>query len=151
MSRAFVREDVDPPERRSRSRATSGLPPGAINYLTARGARRLRAKLDFLRADSAANAERIREVEKILVTATVVEAPEKCDEIIFGAVVAVEDDSGARRAYSIVGVDELHLHEGAVSWLSPMGRALLAAELGQRLTLPDGDRARIVSVDYPPD
>src|SRR5205814_5816772 len=37
MSRAFVKEDVDPPERSGRKRSASGLPPGATNYITARG------------------------------------------------------------------------------------------------------------------
>src|SRR4051794_10555261 len=32
MSRAFIREDVDPPERSGRLRSASGLPPGATNY-----------------------------------------------------------------------------------------------------------------------
>ena len=42
MSRAFVKEDVDLPERSGRKRSASGLPPGATNYITARGAKRLR-------------------------------------------------------------------------------------------------------------
>jgi hypothetical protein len=35
MSRAFIKEDVDPPERSGRKRSASGLPPGATNYITA--------------------------------------------------------------------------------------------------------------------
>ena len=54
MSRAFVKEDVDPPERSGRKRSASGLPPGATNYITAHGAKRLREELNKLRA---ANAE----------------------------------------------------------------------------------------------
>jgi hypothetical protein len=38
MSRAFVKEDVDLPERSGRKRSASGLPPGATNYISARGA-----------------------------------------------------------------------------------------------------------------
>ena len=49
MSRAFIREDVDPPERSGRVRSASGLPPGAMNYITAHGARRLGAELNELR------------------------------------------------------------------------------------------------------
>ena len=45
MSRAFVKEDVDPPEQSGRKRSASGLPPGATNYITARGEKRLREEL----------------------------------------------------------------------------------------------------------
>jgi hypothetical protein len=41
MSKAFVKEDIDLPERSGRKRSASGLPPGGINYITARGAKRL--------------------------------------------------------------------------------------------------------------
>jgi hypothetical protein len=40
MTRAFVKEDGDPAERNKRKRSPSGLPPGAANYITARGAKR---------------------------------------------------------------------------------------------------------------
>ena len=50
MSRAFVKEDVDLPERNGRKQSASGLPPGATNYITARGAKRLRDELQKLRS-----------------------------------------------------------------------------------------------------
>jgi hypothetical protein len=65
MSRAFVKEDVDLPERSGRKRSVSGLPPGATNYITARGAQRLRDQLQKLRAANA-NSERIIELERHL-------------------------------------------------------------------------------------
>jgi hypothetical protein len=34
VSRAFIKEDVDLPERSGRKRSASGLPPGATNYIT---------------------------------------------------------------------------------------------------------------------
>jgi hypothetical protein len=64
MSRAFVKEDVDPPERRGRKRSISGLPPGATNYITVRGAKRLRDELEKLRGANVNN-ERIAELEQI--------------------------------------------------------------------------------------
>jgi len=57
MSRAFIKEDADLPERSGR-KAASGLPPGATNYITADGAKRLREELQNLRAANA-NSERI--------------------------------------------------------------------------------------------
>jgi hypothetical protein len=66
MSRAFVKEDVDLPERSGRKRSASGLPPGgATNYVTARGAKRLRDELEKLRAEKA-NSERVTELEQAL-------------------------------------------------------------------------------------
>jgi hypothetical protein len=65
MSRAFVKEDVDLPERSGRKRSASALPPGATNYITARGAKRLRDGLHKLRAANA-NSERIIELERHL-------------------------------------------------------------------------------------
>jgi hypothetical protein len=65
MSRAFVKEDVDLPERSGRKRSVSGLPPGATSYVTARGAKRLRDELQKLRAVNA-NSERIIELGRHL-------------------------------------------------------------------------------------
>jgi hypothetical protein len=65
MSRAFVKEDVDLPERSGRKRSASGLPPGATNYITARDAKRLRDELQKLRAANA-NSERSIELGRHL-------------------------------------------------------------------------------------
>ncbi|HVI77323.1 MAG TPA: hypothetical protein VM715_04025, partial [Candidatus Acidoferrum sp.] len=75
MSRAFVKEDVDPPERSGRKRSASGLPPGATNYITVRGAKRLRGELNKLRRANAAD-ERITELENILASVHVVDPPD---------------------------------------------------------------------------
>src|ERR1051325_576487 len=75
MSRAFVKEDVDPPERSGRKRSASGLPPGATNYITARGAKRLRDELQKLRA-SGADSERVSELENILASVLIVDPPD---------------------------------------------------------------------------
>ena len=148
MSRAFVREDVDPPERSGRKRAASGLPPGAINYITARGAARLRAELTRLRTGSD-DADRIVEIERILRSVKIVDSPdEESRSVSFGATVTVRDASGKIETYTIVGVDELDADPRVVSWISPIGKALLASELGDRITLPDGRTAKIEKIEY---
>lgn len=148
MSRAFVKEDVDPPERSGRMRSTSGLPPGAINYMTAEGAARWRAELARLRRDETANAERIAEIEQILASREVVAPSEEATgEIAFGARVIMEDADGRLSSYRIVGVDELEFGHDHVSWVSPIGRALLAAKVGDRVKLDDDRAVRIVSVE----
>ena len=148
MSRAFVKEDVDPPERSGRKRSASGLPPGAINYITACGAKRLRDELEELRATSAGS-ERATELEQILASVHVVEPPDAPSKsVTFGATVTVRNKEGATRTFTIVGVDELDFERDAVSWISPLGKALLNADLGHSITLEDGRGAKIVKIEY---
>src|SRR5438105_12927417 len=95
MSRAFVKEDVDPPERSGRKRSASGLPPGATNYITARGAKRLRNELQKLRAANASS-ERVAELEQVLASVHVVDPPDPAsNSVAFGATVTVTDKKGA--------------------------------------------------------
>ena len=147
MSRTFIKEVVDPPERSGRKRSASGLPPGAINYITARGANRLRDELQKLRASNAVN-ERVTELEQILASVHVVNPPDPAsNSVAFGATITVKDAKGLTETYSVVGVDELDLEPDAVSWISPIGKALLAADMGHSIKLPDGRTAKIVKIE----
>jgi len=146
MSRAFVKEDVDPPERSGRKRSASGLPPGATNYITARGAKRLRDELEKLRATNASS-ERMIELEEIVASAQIVDPPDAATNgVAFGASVTVKDKSGRTETYTIVGVDEVDIEPDAVSWISPIGKTLLAADMGDWITLEDGRSAKIVKI-----
>jgi transcription elongation factor GreB len=147
VSRAFIKEDVDLPERSGRKRSASGLPPGALNYITARGAKRLRDELQKNRAANASS-ERVAELEQILASVHVVDpldAPS--DSVTFGATVTVKDKKGATERFTIVGVDELDFGSDAVSWVSPIGKALLAADMDDWITLEDGRRAKVVKIE----
>ena len=147
MSRAFVKEDVDLPERSGRKRSASGLPPGATNYITARGAKRLRDELQKLRATNVTN-ERVTELEQILASVHVVDPPDPASNSVgFGATVTVKDKKGRTETYTVAGVDELDLEPDAVSWISPIGKALLAADMGDWITLEDARAAKIVKID----
>ena len=147
MSRAFVKEDVDPPERSGRKRSASGLPPGATNYITARGAKRLREELQKLRAANASS-ERIIELEQILASGHIVDPPDvPSNSVTFGATVTVKDKQGATTTFTVVGVDELNFERDAVSWISPLGKALLAADMGDWMKLEDGRSAKIVKIE----
>ncbi len=148
MSRAFIKEDIDLPERFGRVRSPSGLPPGAMNYMTRRGAGVLQAELATLR-ETPGDRERMAELERILASATIVDPPEgSSNSVAFGAVVTVEDAAGETQTYRVVGVDELNLAPDAVSWISTAGKTLLAAELGQRVTLTGDKPVRIVKIEY---
>ena len=147
MSRAFVKEDVDPPERSGRKRSASGLPPGATNYITARGAKHLREELQKLR-EANANSERVAELEQILASIHVADPPDPVsNSVAFGATVTVTDREGLTETYTVVGVDELDLEPDAVSWISPIGKALLAADMGDSIRLADGRTAKIVKIE----
>ena len=147
MSRAFIREDVDPPERSGRSRSASGLPPGATNYISVRGAHRLQAELEEAR--SASNKTRVAELERVLASATIVDPPvNPSKEVAFGSSVVIETPDGGAQTYTIAGVDELQFEPDAVSWISPIGKALLAAEIGQWLVVNDQRLGKVVSVSY---
>ena len=146
MSRAFIKEDVDPPERSGRKRSASGLPPGATNYITARGAKRLRDELEKLRAANAD--ERVMELEHILASVYVVDPPDPAsNSVAFGATVTVKDAKVVTETYTVVGVDEPDLEPDAVSWISPIGKALLAADMGHSIKLADGRTAKIVKIE----
>jgi transcription elongation GreA/GreB family factor len=147
VSRAFIKEDVDLPERSGRKRSASGLPPGATNYITARGAKRLRDELRKVRATNAGN-ERIVELERILASVHVVDPSEApSNSVTFGATVTVKDKKGATETFTIVGVDELDFERDGVSWISPVGKALLAADMGDWTKLEDGRSAKIVKIE----
>jgi hypothetical protein len=147
MSRAFVKEDLDPPERSGRKRSASGLPPGATNYITARGAKRLREELQKLRGANAGS-ERIIELEHILASVHVVDPPDApLNSVTFGATVTVQDKNDATDTFTIVGVDELDFDRDAISWISPLGKALLAADMGDSITLEDDRVAKIVKIE----
>jgi hypothetical protein len=83
------------------------LPPGATNYTTARGAKRLRDELQKVRAANPGS-ERVAELEQILASIHVVDPTDApANSVTFGATVTVQDKKGATETFIIVGVDEL--------------------------------------------
>jgi transcription elongation factor GreB len=58
----------------------------------------------------------------------------------------VKDKKGATETFTIVGVDELDFERHAVSWISPLGKALLNADMGDWITFDDGRSAKIVKI-----
>src|SRR6195256_5024252 len=65
---------------------------------------------------------RIRFLTKRLDAAVVVdpESREASDQVFFGATVAVANDAGEEKTYSIVGFDEAEVSRGRISWISPL-------------------------------
>ena len=124
------------------------MPPGATNYITVRGAKRLRDELAKLRATKPTSA-RVAELEQVLASVQIVDPPDTpSDSVAFGATVTVQDKQGHIETYTIVGVNELGFEPDAVSWILPLGKALLAADLGGWISLEDGRSAKIVKIEY---
>jgi transcription elongation factor GreB len=96
--------------------------------------------------------QRIRQLEQSLQSAEIVSLSKGAlDTVRFGATVTVRDASGEESTYRIVGVDETDFDRGWVSAQSPIARALLNAELGERVRFetPSGEEElEIIGVSY---
>lgn len=74
------------------------------------------------------------------------------DQVFFGATVTYEEESGLQRTVTILGIDEADNLKQQVSWVSPVARTLLRAQVGDvvRLNSPSGVQdIEIIRVDYP--
>lgn len=153
MSRAFVNEDqladsLAPPERK-----VSGHP----NYVTPRGLALLKERLTMLEGERSTllkhddvNArERLAAVERDLryyvarlESAQLVPSPSQAPEqVTFGCRVTVATPEGDEIGYTLVGEDEADVARELISWVSPLGRALLGAHAGDMVVWrrPAGD------------
>ena len=94
---------------------------------------------------------RIRFLTKRIDAAEVVdpEAPRRgraATQVFFGATVRYANAGGQERVVSVVGIDEVDLDRHHISWMSPLARALMKAEAGDRVVLhaPGGTEYLIV-------
>ena len=99
---------------------------------------------------------RIRHLSKRMEAAEVVdpEAPRsslRAAKVYFGATVLYANAAGVERQVSIVGIDEVDLDRNHVSWVSPLGRALMQSAEGDSVVLeaPSGkERLTVIEVRY---
>ena len=68
------------------------------------------------------------------------ETREATDQIFFGATITYLEDDGSETTISIVGIDEVNMDKGHVSWISPIAKTLIKAREGDtvRLKTPTG-------------
>jgi transcription elongation GreA/GreB family factor len=155
LSRAFVKENdlehagIDIPER-----PLSDKP----NYVTPNGLKLLNTQIDALeierahlkqKKDDPIAKQKIAMIERDMryyaarIESAILTSPkdEDYNTVLFGAKVTVEDEEGNLTTYEIVGEDEADIHQGKVSYLSPLAEALIGSKLGDEVTWekPMGD------------
>ena len=70
----------------------------------------------------------------------------------FGATVTLADEDDRERVVTLVGEDEADAGVGAISWSSPLARAVRGAAVGdlRMVVLPSGEREyEVIRIDYP--
>lgn len=85
---------------------------------------------------------RIRFLTKRLENAEIIDpTQQKSETVVFGATVVIRDEEDRERTYRIVGIDETDGKVGKISWISPIGRALLRHKTGDTVTIhtPKGE------------
>ena len=73
--------------------------------------------------------------------------------VFFGATVTYRDDAGEDHVVRIVGIDEIDLKRGYISWMSPLARAMMKSTAGDRVAVHAPKKTRhieIVDVEYAP-
>ncbi len=74
------------------------------------------------------------------------------NQVFFGATVTYAEESGQERTITILGIDEADSGRNEVSWISPIARALLKAQVGDvvKLVTPAGPQEiEVLEVRYP--
>jgi transcription elongation factor GreB len=73
------------------------------------------------------------------------------DRVFFGATVEYVRKNSTPQKVTIVGIDEAELASGKISWLSPVARALMKAQVGDvvEIRTPSGPEAvEVLSIEY---
>jgi transcription elongation factor GreB len=97
---------------------------------------------------------RIRFLTKRMEAANIVDprAQKNRDRVFFGATVTYANERDEERTITIVGIDETDLDQGRISWISPVARALLKAQVGDvvELRTPAGpEQIEVIAISYP--
>lgn len=154
MSRAFVNEDnaaaqADQPVERQVSAQPNYVTPAGLGLLQDKV-----AKLQALHSEQSArgdqadqqllaNLERdLRYFLQRLQSAQVVRAATSNTKVQIGSWVTYADEDGVEHRVQLVGEDQAAATRGLINWSSPLGRALLGAQLNDEVLWqrPAGDQ-----------
>jgi len=154
MSRAFVNEDnaaaqADQPVERQVSEQPNYVTPQGLSLLQDKV-----AELQNLHAEQSAKGEQadkqrladlerdLRYFKQRLVSAQVVPAATSTEKVQIGSWVTYADEHDTERRVQLVGEDQAEAAHGLINWGSPLGRALLGAQLNDEVLWqrPAGDQ-----------
>lgn len=96
---------------------------------------------------------RVRYLSKRLESAEVVDPARQqhLQQVFFGATVTYARADDSEHTVTLVGIDEIDVEHGKISWIAPMAKALLKARVGDRIELktPGGtETIEIVEISY---
>lgn len=107
----------------------------SLEYARSLGDLSENAEYQEARDMQAAIEERIGHLEKVIKEAKIVAHEKKGDVVGLGSVVTiVKDKDKDERNYTIVGSEEANIHEHKLSYLSPLGEALMGKGKGDTFT-----------------
>jgi len=78
---------------------------------------------------------RIRYLTKRLDHVVVVnpESQKNLTQVFFGATVTYAREDGTQKTVTLVGIDEIDLTVGKISWISPIAKALMKSQVGETI------------------
>ena len=98
----------------------------SLEYARSLGDLSENAEYQEARDMQAAIEERIGHLEKVIKEAKIVAHDKKGDVIVLGSTVTIQKDKEKdSHTYTIVGSEEANIHEHKLSYLSPLGEALM--------------------------
>jgi transcription elongation factor GreB len=97
---------------------------------------------------------RLRYLKKKLDNCKIVDPKDQqnLERVYFGATVTYARENGSEITVKLVGVDEADFAKGKINWLSPVGKALLKAEIGdcrKVLTEEGVEEIEVLEISYP--
>lgn len=124
----------------------------ALSAAAAEGDRSENAEYIYRKKELAGIDRRIRYLQKRLPELTIVDqAPQRHDQVFFGAWVLLGDQGGQQHTYRVVGSDEIGQDGRYISLDSPLAKALLKKYLAEEISVetPAGRRSfEIMAINY---
>jgi len=103
----------------------------ALEYARSLGDLSENAEYQEARDMQATIEERIGHLEQVIKEAKIVAHDKKGDIVGLGSTVTIKKDGGKEeRTYTIVGTEEANIHDHKLSYLSPLGEALMGKATG---------------------
>lgn len=112
----------------------------SLEYARSLGDLSENAEYQEAREMQAATEERIRRLEEVFKHAKVVEY-EKSDKVGLGSKVTIQKEGEKEtHQYQVVGSEEANMHERKISYLSPLGEAMMGKKKGETFSFntPNG-------------